>query len=78
MPHAFFAYARDVQVIDAAGQFAMPGMMDRHVQRLSSGAPDYASADRQGDDSWHSAGGRVVKGSVCGQTNSAPCSRQKL
>ncbi len=33
---------RDVQVLDAAGQFVMPGMMDCHVHLLSSGAPDYA------------------------------------
>jgi imidazolonepropionase-like amidohydrolase len=33
---------RDVQVIDATGQFVMPGMMDCHVHLLSSGAPDYA------------------------------------
>jgi imidazolonepropionase-like amidohydrolase len=33
---------RDVQVIDAGGQFVMPGMMDCHVHLLSSGAPDYA------------------------------------
>jgi imidazolonepropionase-like amidohydrolase len=34
---------RDAQVIDAAGQFIMPGMMDCHVHLLSSGAPDYAT-----------------------------------
>ena len=34
---------RDVQVIDAAGQFVMPGMMDCHVHLLSSGAADYAT-----------------------------------
>ena len=34
---------RDVQVLDAAGQFVMPGMMDCHVHLLSSGAPDYAA-----------------------------------
>jgi imidazolonepropionase-like amidohydrolase len=34
---------RDVQVIDAAGQFVMPGMIDCHVHLLSSAAPDYAS-----------------------------------
>src|SRR5919108_2373010 len=33
---------RDVQVLDAAGQFVMPGMIDCHVHLLSSGAPDYA------------------------------------
>src|SRR5919109_559572 len=33
---------RDVQVLDAAGQFIMPGMMDCHVHLLSSGAPDFA------------------------------------
>jgi imidazolonepropionase-like amidohydrolase len=33
---------RDVQVLDAAGQFIMPGMMDCHVHLLSSGTPDYA------------------------------------
>ena len=33
---------RDVQVLDAAGQFIMPGMIDCHVHLLSSGAPDYA------------------------------------
>ena len=36
------AGGRDVQVIDAAGHFVMPGMMDCHVHLLSSGAPDYA------------------------------------
>ena len=34
---------RDVRVIDAAGQFVMPGMIDCHVHLLSSAAPDYAS-----------------------------------
>jgi imidazolonepropionase-like amidohydrolase len=34
---------RDVQVLDATGQFVMPGMMDCHVHLLSSGAPDYAA-----------------------------------
>ena len=34
---------RDVHVIDAAGQFVMPGMIDCHVHLLSSAAPDYAS-----------------------------------
>ena len=34
---------RDVDVIDAAGQFVMPGMIDCHVHLLSSAAPDYAS-----------------------------------
>ena len=34
---------RDVQALDAAGQFVMPGMMDCHVHLLSSGAPDYAA-----------------------------------
>jgi imidazolonepropionase-like amidohydrolase len=33
---------RDVRVIDAAGQFVMPGMTDCHVHLLSSGAADYA------------------------------------
>jgi imidazolonepropionase-like amidohydrolase len=33
---------RDVQVLDAAGQFVMPGMIDCHVHLLSSAAPDYA------------------------------------
>lgn len=33
---------RDVQVLDATGQFVMPGMMDCHVHLLSSGAADYA------------------------------------
>ncbi|HEY7495649.1 MAG TPA: amidohydrolase family protein [Candidatus Tectomicrobia bacterium] len=33
---------RDVQVLDAAGQFVMPGMIDCHVHLLSSGAADYA------------------------------------
>jgi imidazolonepropionase-like amidohydrolase len=33
---------RDVSVIDAAGLFVMPGMMDCHVHLLSSGAADYA------------------------------------
>ena len=31
---------RDVRVIDAAGQFVMPGMIDCHVHLLSSAAPD--------------------------------------
>ena len=31
---------RDVQVLDAAGQFVLPGMMDCHVHLLSSGAAD--------------------------------------
>jgi imidazolonepropionase-like amidohydrolase len=31
-----------VQVLDAAGQFVMPGMIDCHVHLLSSGAADYA------------------------------------
>jgi imidazolonepropionase-like amidohydrolase len=39
---AISAGGRDVQVLDAAGQFIMPGMMDCHVHLLSSGAPDYA------------------------------------
>ena len=30
---------RDVRVIDAAGQFVMPGMIDCHVHLLSSAAP---------------------------------------
>ena len=34
---------RDAQVIDAAGQFVMPGMIDCHVHLLSSGAADYAT-----------------------------------
>jgi imidazolonepropionase-like amidohydrolase len=34
---------RDVQVIDAAGHFVMPGLMDCHVHLLSSGAADYAA-----------------------------------
>jgi imidazolonepropionase-like amidohydrolase len=34
---------RDAQVLDAAGQFVMPGMMDCHVHLLSSGAADYAA-----------------------------------
>jgi imidazolonepropionase-like amidohydrolase len=33
---------RDVSVIDAAGLFVMPGMLDCHVHLLSSGAADYA------------------------------------
>jgi imidazolonepropionase-like amidohydrolase len=33
---------RDETVIDAAGLFVMPGMMDCHVHLLSSGAADYA------------------------------------
>ncbi len=36
------AGGRDAQVIEAAGHFVMPGMMDCHVHLLSSGAPDYA------------------------------------
>ncbi len=36
------AGGRDVQVIEAAGHFVMPGLMDCHVHLLSSGAPDYA------------------------------------
>src|SRR5919109_3597310 len=36
------AGGREVQVIDAAGHFVMPGMIDCHVHLLSSGAPDYA------------------------------------
>src|SRR5262249_21604725 len=31
------------RVIDAAGQFVMPGMIDCHVHLLPSAAPDYAS-----------------------------------
>jgi imidazolonepropionase-like amidohydrolase len=34
---------RDVSVIDAAGHFVMPGMLDCHVHLLSSGAADYAT-----------------------------------
>jgi imidazolonepropionase-like amidohydrolase len=33
---------RDVQMLDATGQFVMPGMMDCHMYLLSSGAPGYA------------------------------------
>jgi imidazolonepropionase-like amidohydrolase len=50
---------RDVQVIDAAGQFVMPGMMDCHVHLLSSGAADYAI--REGNCAWDSNGGREVR-----------------
>ena len=34
---------RDATVIDAAGAFVMPGMMDCHVHLLSSSAPDFAA-----------------------------------
>ena len=34
---------RDVSVLDAAGLFVMPGMLDCHVHLLSSGAADYAT-----------------------------------
>jgi imidazolonepropionase-like amidohydrolase len=35
--------ANDATVIDAAGGFVMPGMMDCHVHLLSSSAPDFAT-----------------------------------
>jgi imidazolonepropionase-like amidohydrolase len=34
---------RDATVIDAAGAFVMPGLMDCHVHLLSSSAPDFAT-----------------------------------
>ena len=34
---------RDATVIDAAGAFVMPGLMDCHVHLLSSSAPDFAA-----------------------------------
>ena len=37
------AAGRDATVIDAAGAFVMPGLMDCHVHLLSSSAPDFAT-----------------------------------
>jgi imidazolonepropionase-like amidohydrolase len=41
---------RDVQVIDAAGQFVMPGMMDCHVHLLSSTAEALMATTRVAAD----------------------------